>query len=277
MNGPTTSYSYNTANELTSKVLNSTTTTYAYDANGNLTGNSGGLSISYNAQNQSTSMNGTTNSYTSADQTQRVASGSTSAVYTQLGLDSETSSAGTTYYIRCSCSALAGERTPTGTYYYLFDGLGSVVGLTNSTGAVVATYAYDPYGNLTSSTGTVSNPWRYASGYYDSFTSFYKFGIRYYDPSTGRWTQRMPIGGSLQELVKANPYTYADNNPTNEVDPTGKLGCFTVLDRGIEEIISVSGLLVVLIGLLVYDAATGLIGISVGIVLNLINDLRNRK
>ena len=122
------------------------------------------------------------------------------------------------YYIRCSCSALAGERTPSGTYYYLFDGLGSVVGLTDSSGALVNTYQYDPYGNLTSSTGSVSNPWMYAGGYYDSGTGLYKFGIRYYDPTTGRWTQRDPIRGSLQETTKANPYVYAGNDPVNMVD-----------------------------------------------------------
>ena len=32
----------------------------------------------------------------------------------------------------------------------------------------------------------------------------------------------MPIGGSLQELTKANPYVYSDNDPVNEVDHSGK-------------------------------------------------------
>ena len=67
----------------------------------------------------------------------------------------------------------------------------------------------------------MSNPWRYAGGYYDSITHFYKFGIRYDDPSTGRWTQRDPVGGSLQETTKANPYVYGDDDPVNEVDPGG--------------------------------------------------------
>jgi RHS repeat-associated protein len=89
-------------------------------------------------------------------------------------------------------------------------------------GNLVNTYQYDPYGNLTSSTGSASNPWRYAGGYYDANTGLYKFGIRYYDPTTGRWTQRDPVGGSLQELVKANPYVYAGNNLVNEIDPTGR-------------------------------------------------------
>jgi RHS repeat-associated protein len=90
--------------------------------------------------------------------------------------------------------------------------LGSVVGLTDSSGNLVNTYQYDPYGNLTSSTGTVANPWRYAGGYYDANTGLYKFGIRYYNP----------VGGSLQELTKANPYVYVGNNPVNMVDPTGR-------------------------------------------------------
>jgi hypothetical protein len=63
----------------------------------------------------------------------------------------------------------------------------------------------------------------------------YKYGIRYYDPTIGRWTQRAPIGGSLQETLKASPYVYADNDPVNAVDPSGRvpnsdiLGCLGAL------------------------------------------------
>ncbi len=86
------------------------------------------------------------------------------------------------------------------------------------------TYHYDPYGQLTSQPRTAAlrtNAWRYAGGYYDVSTGLYKFGIRYYDPATGRWTQRDPVGGSLLETVKANPYVYAGDDPVNLVDPTG--------------------------------------------------------
>ena len=125
---------------------------------------------------------------------------------------------------------LIDERTSTGTYYYLFDGLGSVVGLTDSTGALVGneTYQYDPYGQLIHQPRTAAlrtNAWRYASGYYDVSTGLYKFGIRYYDPGTGRWTQRDPVGGRLQEMNKANPYVYAGDNPVNETDPSGAWNC----------------------------------------------------
>ena len=66
------------------------------------------------------------------------------------------------------------ERLYTGTYYYLHDGLGSVVDLINSSGSVVNSYAYDPYGNTTSTSGTVANPFRYIGAVWDSQTGLYK-------------------------------------------------------------------------------------------------------
>lgn len=67
----------------------------------------------------------------------------------------------------------------------------------------------------------LTNPWKYASSYLDSSTNLYKFGTRYEDPSLGRWTQQDPVGGSLGDLNAANRYTYASDDPVNEVDPTG--------------------------------------------------------
>ena len=56
---------------------------------------------------------------------------------------------------------------------------------------------------------------------YFTYMGLYKYGIRYYDPTLGRWTQRTPVGGSLAETLKANPYVYADDNPANIIDPNG--------------------------------------------------------
>lgn len=220
----TITYSYNAANELTSS---SKVSSYSYDSNGNLTGSSATPSITYNAANQTTAIGSTTFGYSGPDQNQRVQVNNTNYVYSGLGCDCESNSAGTTYYTHDNSGQLIDERTPTGTYYYLFDGLGSVVGLTDSTGALVGneTYHYDPYGVLLSqpvSTVLQQNAWRYASGYDDVSTGLYKFGIRYYDATTGRWTQRDPVGGSLQETTKANPYVYADDDPVNETDGSRK-------------------------------------------------------
>jgi len=58
-------------------------------------------------------------------------------------------------------------------------------------------------------------------GYYkDGATGLYLLGHRYYDPGTGRFLTRDPIGygGGM------NLYWYADGNPVNESDPTGFMG-----------------------------------------------------
>jgi RHS repeat-associated protein len=73
--------------------------------------------------------------------------------------------------------------------------------------------AVGPGGFDTSVTHT--NPWTYATGYTDTATGYLKLGARYYDPTTGRFTQPDPAalyGG----------YAYAGGNPVNNVDPTGQ-------------------------------------------------------
>jgi RHS repeat-associated protein len=120
---------------------------------------------------------------------------------------------------------LNNERTASGSkYYYLFDGEGSIVEMTDSSGNAVNSYGYDPLGNINGKQeqAGINNPWRFAGGFWDSATGLLKYGIRYYDPTIGRWTQRAPIGGSLQETLKANPYVYAGNDAINEVDPSGR-------------------------------------------------------
>jgi len=78
-------------------------------------------------------------------------------------------------------------------YFYLFDGLGSVVALIAAkTDAVVSNYIYDPYGVVEQQSGTQYNPWQLADGYYDATTLYEKFGTRYYD-RFGRWTQQDPV------------------------------------------------------------------------------------
>ncbi len=93
-------------------------------------------------------------------------------------------------------------------------------------GTLLAVYQYDPYGNLTSSTGSVANPWRFAAGYFDSSTGLYKFGTRYYNPGFGRWSQQDPVKGHLDNPTSLNRYVYAGNDPVNLVDPSGRESIF---------------------------------------------------
>src|SRR5207247_2023519 len=84
-------------------------------------------------------------SYTDQGQPQRATAGSTAFQYDVTGLSVMTTITGTTYFTRLPDGTLLSERTPSGTDYYLVDGLGSTLAVTNSAGSVVNSYSYDPY------------------------------------------------------------------------------------------------------------------------------------
>jgi HNH endonuclease len=60
-------------------------------------------------------------------------------------------------------------------FYYIFDALGSVIALTDGSGAIAASYTYDPYGNTVTASGSQATV-RFASGYFDSAPGLTKFG-----------------------------------------------------------------------------------------------------
>ncbi|SJZ88697.1 RHS repeat-associated core domain-containing protein [Trichlorobacter thiogenes] len=94
---------------------------------------------------------------------------------------------------------------------------GDVTTILNSSGAVAASYAYEPFGTTLAATGTLSQPLRYATRLYDEGTGLYYFGQRFYSPLLGRWLSRDP----LAEMASINLYSYAANNPLTRIDPLG--------------------------------------------------------
>jgi RHS repeat-associated protein len=223
-----TAYTYNDANELTAVGA----TSYGYDLNGNETGPSGGLLLDYNDRDQTSNMtppggNSFGIVYDGPGQWERAQVGSqTSFVNSQLGV----SSSGSTYWTRDNGGQLLEQRTSTGNDYYLFDGQGSILGLIDASGNLVGnfSYRYDPYGQQLNSepTGYPSNSWRFQGQYLDANVGLYKMGQRYYDPATGRWTQRDPLDNAL-DTHGWNRYDYAGDDPVNSVDPSGM--CWTGL------------------------------------------------
>jgi RHS repeat-associated protein len=105
------------------------------------------------------------------------------------------------------------------TLWYHHDQIGSTRLVTNSTGVSQATYTYDPYGGLASSTGSITNPFRYTGQYLDTESGFYYLRARYYDPTTGQLLTLDPLVASTRQ-----PYLYAEDTPTNRTDPTGLFG-----------------------------------------------------
>jgi RHS repeat-associated protein len=223
----TTTYSYNNANQLTSLTLpGGSARSFTYDAAGNELTNGNGRTLEYNVRDQTTGITPTSGgvktilAYAGASQDDAVLEGSTTIQNNVLGLGI---AGGTTpsYYTRDENGTLLGQRTTTlDRQYVVVDRLGSVLALTDTTGAVSKSYDYDPYGNTRSSSGTGSESrFRYAQGWL-SAGGLYHFGARYYDPTVGRWTQRDPLD-QTGDLTEGNPYTYVGADPVNAVDLSG--------------------------------------------------------
>jgi RHS repeat-associated protein len=230
--GTTTNYAYNADDELcatSSGTPSCSTPNYTYDGNGNLTSSPVFSSLTYNAKDQTTNRtpvggSATSYSYADASQTERVTVGSRTLAWSMLGLAEESSDGGT-FYTNDPTGTTLGERVTNfgSNYYFLYDGLGSVVGVMDANGSVGKNYSYDPFGNTTESgPSPVNSNLRFAGGYHEPAPhNLYQFGTRSYDPTIGRWTQQDPIAGTVDGPTELDPYVYVGDDPVNFVDPSG--------------------------------------------------------
>ena len=87
---------------------------------------------------------------------------------------------------------------------------------------------YDPYGlptltdRLRRLRQSSQNPYTFAGGIQDRTTGWVHYGNRYYDPTTGTWTQTRHPRQHPSAPGNANRYAYAGGDPINNTDPTGK-------------------------------------------------------
>jgi RHS repeat-associated protein len=232
----TTNYSYDDADRL----LSAGATTFAYDADGNRisqTNGSTAWAYSYDAANRLSSVVGTgvnnTSSY-DGDGNRiglNTALGNYSYVNdTASGLPVVLNEQGPDGNITFAYGAnLIEEASSTFNYFYGYDGLGSVVGLTDgATGKAVSAYAYDAWGNATSN-GSVGmkDKFRFTGQALDPGTGLYYLRARYYDPSVGRFAAKDPFGGFAARPLSQNKFIYTINRPTSASDPTGLCSCET--------------------------------------------------
>ena len=97
--------------------------------------------------------------------------------------------------------------------------LGSVIlAVSVSTGAVAAEYDYDSFGQRTLVQGTEEVRYGFTAREHDARTGLIHYRARAYDPLTGRFLQRDPIGFASGDL---NLYAYVENDPYNWTDPSG--------------------------------------------------------
>jgi RHS repeat-associated protein len=220
-------YSYNAANQL---VSSSDGVSYAYDDNGNLKTkslNGQTTTFTWNANDRLTRIDfpdGSFAAYTYDALGRRLSKRDRAGVtiyyvYDGLNLAQEVNSSGVVIasYVHDSLDHPLSMTRDGFTYSYLYDRLGSVIGLTDGGGVLVASYRYDPWGNLIATGGsnpTLTNPFRFAGREFDVESGLYSMRARFYDPQTGRFL-------SKDALNSANAYAYADNNPVVFHDPMG--------------------------------------------------------
>jgi RHS repeat-associated protein len=85
--------------------------------------------------------------------------------------------------------------------------------------SMVQSYNYDPYGNATLAPATPPlTHFRYAGMLYHADSGLYLTHYRAYDPRTGRWLSRDPIG----QTRDVNLYAYVEANPIGRIDQNGE-------------------------------------------------------
>jgi RHS repeat-associated protein len=94
------------------------------------------------------------------------------------------------------------------------DERGSIIAVTDSSGALIGINKYDEYGQVQ---GSLTGRFGYTGQFAQPFTSLYYYKNRTYDPQLGRFMQTDPIGYG----AGANLYAYVGNNPINATDPSG--------------------------------------------------------
>ncbi|MFE4469061.1 RHS repeat-associated core domain-containing protein [Leifsonia sp. NPDC056824] len=233
--GTPQTWTYNAANEITN-------TGYSYDGAGNLTATPTG-SFTYNGAEQmmTSVVGGTTYHYTYAGASQnavlseQLASGST--VQITYGRSDQNGNpviegykvdSGQAYVENDPVTGAANMlRTSSGiACLYVYDGIGNPVALLTDFQTTSYSYTYDPYGLPTltytsGGNGITQNPYLFKGGIQDRATGFVKFGGRWYDPATGRWTQQDTLDAPL-DPANANRYMFAGDDPINNADPSGR-------------------------------------------------------
>lgn len=99
-------------------------------------------------------------------------------------------------------------------YAPLHDFRGNIIALISSQGELFESYNLDAFGREENAIPHL-NPWRFSSKRHEADLIF--FGMRFYDPTLGRWLTPDPSGFS----DGPNLYAYVRNNPLNRLDLFG--------------------------------------------------------
>jgi len=103
-----------------------------------------------------------------------------------------------------------------------FDGVGSILAVTDSTGTVTDTRSYSAFGETTEQLGSTVLPLQFVgqAGYYrDAESGEYDIRRRPYAMTRGRWLSNDPARAHFDTSI----YIYSSNRPVSLTDPAGLL------------------------------------------------------
>jgi RHS repeat-associated protein len=223
INSQVTNAAYNSGNQLTQTDAQQ----FNYDANGNLLGD-GVRTFEWDAENRLSAINIGTHrsefSYDGMDRRTRIVEKESGTVVNDKQLiwcpgsicEERDASTGINkrFFAEGETQVSGGAEA---TYYYTRDHLGSVREVTDASGAVVASYDYDPWGRTIKLSGNIDSAFGYAGYYAHAASGLYLTQYRAYDPNLGRWLSRDPIG----ESGGSNLYSYVGGNPMGSIDAAG--------------------------------------------------------
>lgn len=219
---PDSSFQYDTNNRLISFNGN----TVSYDLDGNMLSN-GSLACTYDSGNRLITAGGHTYTYDAADIRIRNLCAGEDTTYTYdphaklSRLLCKTTNGVVTKYVYGR--GLIGEEV-SGTFKtYHFDYRGSTIAITNASGNITDTFAYDTYGKLLSRTGTNKVIFGYngRDGVVTDDNGLIYMRARYYSPTMKRFINADVVAGAISNAITLNRFAYANGNPVSFVDPFG--------------------------------------------------------
>ena len=202
------------------------------DANGNLTAD-GTRTLEWDARNQLLAVDvGTHRSEFSYDGQQRrirviekessVVQSDTKVIWCGSEICEERAGDGTTVNQR---PFKHGEQVGSASPFFGADHLGSVTEVTDSSAALLARYAFDPWGRRVLATGTDATTLGYTGHRMHEASALALTMFRAYDPAAARWLSEDPLLTKTSDPARSvsmpNRYRYASNSPVRWFNPTG--------------------------------------------------------
>ena len=217
--------------------------TLTYDALGNLTSYNG-YTYTWEAGLRLAQITNGENTYNykyddNGIRTQKTVNGVTTHYTTVDGrITAQYDGTNTIYFRYNAGNSLIGFNLNGAEYTCLKNVQGDIEGILDQNGTPIVQYTYDAWGKTLTVTGSkaktigVTNPMRYRDYYLDNETGYYYLQSRYYNPEFCRFInadEPSIMLLNIQNEAGINLFAYCNNNPINNVDPTGHISISAII------------------------------------------------